>query len=221
MLSLNPRHLAGRSAGRRRRDQHGVAVLIALVALVILALSAAAVMRAVGTGSQVAGNLAFQREAVASSDQGLEAAMTWLQANLGMTTSTTASACSSGSSVLACDQAAYGYLATRTDPKDVSSSAGWAELWTSLSATVTPATASSGDAAGNTVQYLIQRMCSAAGDAVAGTCSMPASASGECGQNHAVDADTNDCSTQVYYRITVKTTGPRNTETYTQAMVVM
>jgi len=186
----------------RPRTQQGLVLFVALIVLVALALATAAMMRSVGSGQVIAGNLAFQQSAVGSSDRGLGAAV--------------ASACSVGSSVLACDQSAQGYLATRSDPASSVALDAW---WTTLAAAVTPVSLAS-DAAGNSVSYLIQRMCNATGDASGGNCAITPSST-ECGQSHNVNSGSTGCDSQVYYRITVKTTGPRNTVSYTQSMVAM
>lgn len=204
---------------RPRAAQQGVVLFIALIVLVMMALATAAMMRSASTSTLVSGNLAFQQSAIGSSDQGIERAVIWLENNNGQTSSTTATTCTDGSatSVLACDQAAQGYLATRTDP---SSSQTWADLWTQLKAAgATPGSLST-DAAGNTSTYLIQRMCSATGDAETGTCAVPPSST-ECGQSHNVNGQSTSCTSQVYYRITVRTEGPRNTVSFTQAMVAL
>lgn len=196
--------------------QQGLVLFVALIVLVALALATAAMMRSVGSGQVIAGNLAFQQSAVGSSDHGTEAAVAWLEDNKGLSSSSSASACSTGSNVLACDQSAHGYLATRSDPASSLALDSW---WTTLAATVPPVSLAS-DAAGNSVSYLIQRMCNAAGDASSGSCAITPSST-ECGQSHNVNGGSTACDSQVYYRITVKTTGPRNTVSYTQSMVAM
>jgi type IV pilus assembly protein PilX len=200
----------------RPRTQQGLVLFVALIVLVALALATAAMMRSVGSGQVIAGNLAFQQSAVGSSDRGTEAAVAWLENNKGLSSSSSASACSVGSSVLACDQSAQGYLATRSDPASSVALDAW---WTTLAAAVTPVSLAS-DAAGNSVSYLIQRMCNATGDASGGNCAITPSST-ECGQSHNVNSGSTGCDSQVYYRITVKTTGPRNTVSYTQSMVAM
>ena len=212
----HPRQAVQR-AQRPQRAQRGVSLFIALVVLVMMALATAAMLRSAGTSVLVGGNLANQQAAVGSSDQAVETAVAWLENNNGLSSSTTASACSSGSSVLACDQLTRGYVATRADP---SSSQTWADLWTTLTAAGATPVSQSTDAAGNTTAYLIQRMCSATGDAATGTCAI-APTSTECGQSHNVNNESRSCTSQVYYRITVKTSGPRNTVSYTQAMVAL
>jgi hypothetical protein len=76
------------------------------------------------------------------------------------------------------------------------------------------------DAAGNRVAYAIERLCSSTGEAATGTCAADPSTA-ECGQSHNVNSNTPGCTSQVYYRITVRTEGPRNTVSYTQAMVAL
>jgi hypothetical protein len=81
------------------------------------------------------------------------------------------------------------------------------------------------DAAGNIASYLIERMCSATGDASSlnGCSSAPSSA--YCGGSKTLDSNSGagnlSCISPVYYRITVKVAGPRNTTTYIQAMVAL
>lgn len=200
----------------RRQSQQGVVLLVALIVLVIMALATAALMRSVSSTSAIAGNLAFQQAAITSADQGMEAAVIWLENNHGQSSSATADACDTGSTVLACDQSSHGYIATRSDP---GSTQTWADLWTSLVAAGSKPVSQATDAAGNTTAYLIQRMCSAAGDASTDTGCAIQPTSTECGNSKTIDAAV--CSSQVYYRITVKTTGPRNTVSFTQAMVAL
>lgn len=204
-------------------SQQGVVLLISLIVLVIMALASVALMRSVSTANVIAGNLAFQQAATTSGDQGVETAVAWLENNNGQSTSSTANTCASGSSVLACDQGAQGYIATRTDPTN---GQAWSDLWTTLVAGGHPAVALPTDSAGNTVSYLIQRMCSGTGDANTDTnrCSTPP-ATVECGSSKTLDGNGGGgnlaCTGQVYYRITVQVSGPRSTRSYVQAMVAL
>jgi hypothetical protein len=96
-------------------------------------------------------------------------------------------------------------------------------LWDDLARLATPGSLGT-DGAGNGVAYLIQRMCSSPGDASAGACSASPT-SGTCGSSQTVGgnggAGNLSCKSQVYYRITVKVSGPRNTFSYAQAMVAL
>jgi type IV pilus assembly protein PilX len=201
----------------RRTPQKGFVLIIALVALVILTLAAIGLIRTVSSSSGIAGNLAFEQAAATSADQAVEAAVTWLENNSGQASSTTATTCSTsvGATVLACDQASYGYFASRTDP---SSSQTWSTLWTASFAANAVSLAT--DSAGNTAAYVIQRMCTSTGDASSsiGCSSSPTNIS-TTGSRKAGNLSTGNASTQVYYRITVKVSGPRNTISFTQTMV--
>lgn len=185
------------------RAQQGVVLLVALVVLVVMALSTAAMLYSTGSSTWLVGNLAFRQSAVASGDQGVEKAIAWLK-----TTS------SSSPATLYTDVTASGYHATTSD---MTGSQGPSALWSAIANGKVALTA---DAAGNQVAYAIERLCSSTGEAAVGTCSAnPATA--ECGQSHNVNSNVPGCTSQVYYRITVRTEGPRNTVSYTQAMVAL
>lgn len=210
-------------SGWDARRQRGISMLLVLLVLVVLTLAAVGLSRSTHTANVIAGNLGFQRAATSSADRGVEAAVAWLENNSGQASSATAATCASsvGSTVLACDQAARGYLALRQDP---GSSQSWSDLWDALRNAGTTPVELSNDGADNSVAYVIQRMCSSRGDPAASACStMPTAV--ECGNSMTLGGNGGggnlNCATQVYYRITVKVSGPRNTVSYTQAMVAL
>ncbi|WPB57650.1 hypothetical protein [Xylophilus sp. GOD-11R] len=207
-----------------RHRQHGFSMIVALVALVVMALAAVSLMRTVSTATLVSGNLAFEQAAVTAADIGVEAAVVWLENNSGLASSGSATACSAsvGATVLACNQLARGYIATRTDP---GASQSWGGLWDSLvSGGATPITLTD-TKTDNTAAYLIQRMCTSVGDASSAIGCSSAPSSAYCGSSKATDSNAGagniSCSSPTYYRITVKVTGPRNTTGYIQAMVAL
>jgi len=215
---LTVRHSHGRRRVTGARHQRGIVLVLALIVLVAMALAAIALTRSTYTSNAIAGNLAFQQAATTSADQGIEAAVAWLENNNGQSSSTTATTCSVGSTVLACDQASHGYIASRTDP---SSTQTWPDFWTALVTAGTTPVATSADSAGNTVSYVIQRMCSAAGDAASTTCSTPPATSSCSNCSKASDSQNLTAATQFYYRITVQVSGARSTRSYTQVMVAL
>lgn len=202
--------------------QRGISMLLVLIILMAMTLAAVGLRRSTLTANAIAGNLGMQRAAASSADQGMEVAIAWLESNSGQASSTSATACATsiGSTVLACDQPGHGYLASRADP---ASGQGWPALWDELATLATPG-ALGIDEAGNGVAYLIQRMCSSQGDASGGACSA-APTSGTCGSSQTIGSNGGagnlSCKSQVYYRITVKVSGPRNTFSYAQAMVAL
>lgn len=217
-------HAVHRAARRALpAGQQGIVLLMSLIVLVAMTLAALALTRSVYTSNAIAGNVAFQQAATHSADAGVEAAIAWLENNNGKVSSTSATAdCSGvGSTVLTCDQDAQGYVAHRQDP-GVSQS--WADFWTKNIGSLAKSLPT--DTAGNTVSYVIQRMCSGAGDAqsTSNDCTVsPTASSSTCSGGSSCDAQRVNLASisQVYYRITVKVTGPRNTQSYVQSMVAL
>jgi Tfp pilus assembly protein PilX len=212
--------------GAHRQD--GIVMILALIVLVALTLAAVALTRSVSTSNTIADNLAFQQATTHSADRGVEAAVKWLETNNGQPSSPdgTATTCGTGSTVLACDQAAQGYIAHRQDP-DLAASppVTWPAFWASLKTAGSTFTLAAVDN-GNTVSYVIQRMCTTAGDATSSTnaCSIaPAAVAGSCAGGSSCNAGgTNlNASSQVYYRITVQVSGPRNTQSFVQTIVAL
>ena len=193
-------------AGRAR--QRGVVLMIALIVLVAMTLAGIALMRSVDTTTIIAGNLAFQQSATNYGDGGTEIAVTWLQnANTGAT--------------LQADILAQGYAASRQDPVAGQS---WDAFWTSVLVPAGQVVTLAQDATtGNTVAYAIQRLCNQAGD--------PAAPSVDCAQSQSTAAVGGSSkgagvvallyNSSVYYRITTRIAGPRNTVSYVQTIVTM
>ncbi len=187
------------------RAQRGVVLFITLIVLVAMTLAGIALVRSVSTTNLIAGNLAFQQGAVFAGDTGIENAIAWLEQNNTGTT-------------LHADNSGTGYSASRQDP---TSGQSWDDFWNNqLAATAFPASPAP-DVAGNSVQYVIQRLCVSAGDpgAVGVNCATsPASDASEGGSKSAGMKSPTRSST-VYYRITSRIAGPRNTVSYVQAIV--
>ena len=198
--------------------QRGVVLMIALIMLVAMTLGAIALVRSVNITNIIAGNLAFQQGATNSGDTGIEVAINWLETNNGPGLFT--------------DQAALGYSATRGDPLVTES---WDTYWRAVlfarAVTLNPNapgtfmayTSSAPNAAGNTVSYAIQRLCAtqvAPGSQNAG-CSQPPATDSTGGSSKGAGVVALTYSSQVYYRITSRIAGPRNTVSYVQAIVAL
>lgn len=196
-----------------RMRQQGVVMIVALLLLGALTLAGVALVRSVSTSNVVAGNLAFRQASTRSADQGIETAIAWIGGQPAAT--------------LYDNATGNAYLASRTDPPAGTS---WATFFdTTLTATGAVQTMAP-DAAGNTVSYVIQRLCSgvgAPGDVDCAqqpksrsTCSQGSSCSG--GGDSMLGAGGRGPSAMavpVYYRITARSDGPRSTRSYVQAIV--
>ena len=184
--------------------QNGVVLFITLIVLVAMTLAGIALVRSVNTTNMIAGNIAFQQGATHSSDLGVETAISWLEAN-------------SGGAILQADNLAMGYVASLQDP---AAGQTWDNFWTNqLAGRVRTLTQ---DASGNTPAYVIQRMCNAAGIPTApatGCASSPVTGTPTCSKS--TPPICLNVNSQVFYRITARVAGPRNTVSFVQAIVAL
>jgi type IV pilus assembly protein PilX len=200
-----------RSRGTVPSRARGAVLFIALIVLVAMTLAGIAIMRSVDTATLIAGNLAFKQGTVQSSDNGVEVAYQWL-------VSSRSTLATSDSGV-----GGKGYISALASPI-------WSNPGTWGNSVVVGT-----DGAGNTISYLIHRMCNCANTAYNGNCTggesnqcaldNPVAASappapGE-GESFTVGAPGYLQDPKVYYRITVRSQGPRSTVSYIQAMVAI
>lgn len=192
-----------RMSGMRYR-QRGVTLFLAMIVLVAMLLSGVALFRTVDTGVLVAGNVAMQKGATRQGDQGTEDAVLWLTTALP--------------SDLYDNQPGHGYVANAINDQPAGTQT-WADWWAIYANTHAPVTLSLDSQTGNTVSYFVQRLCSAIGApyTAAVTCVGPPESSSLGGsKGFAVKLQR---ATAVYYRITSRITGPRNTVSYVQTVI--
>lgn len=184
--------------------QQGVALIIALIVLLGMTLAAIGLIRSVDTANMVVGNLAFQQSATHSADVGVETAISWLQANTGALNS---------------DDTSNGYFATASNQNpNVAIGQSWDAFWKSNLAQY--AKVLNRDQAGNVVHYVIHRQCSfALSPTQGGGCASSPEASVATGNAEEAGEVQLTANASVYYRITVRVTGPRNTVSYVQVVV--
>lgn len=216
--SNQPIHSTFKARGTRavaRARQEGVVLLISLIVLVAMILAALAMMRSVDTGTLVAGNIAFRQGGVQSGDGGIEAARQWLLSN---------------QTVLNADIPTSGYYSTRQDNVDFTGnrSSGSSDNvdWDGTNpllpakATVLPLDTTTG----NTVAYVINRLCSIPGDQNGpGQSCTTSTITAQGSTQDVADYSTYGLTTtaQVYFRVTARILGPKNTITFVQAVVMV
>ena len=197
-----------------QRSQRGVVIFIALIVLVAMTLAGIAMMRASGSAMLTAGNLGFRQNATASGDLGLESARTWLSLQ--------------GPVTLELRNPSRGYYATWNDKEPVVAGEVFDPLlwgasnWNNAGRAVQVNNGAT-DAAGNKVSFVIHRMCAVPG-ATSGT---GAPANQECvtvsdpGKGGPKEAGSPALTgvSQVYFRVTARIEGPKNTVSYVQTMV--
>jgi type IV pilus assembly protein PilX len=197
----------------RRTGQQGMVLLVALVVLVAIMIAGIAMMRSVDTATLVAGNLAFEQAATNAADKGIEQAIAMLQTK-------------SASNTLDSNDPTNGYQATlqAQTTQATSDNPGpgvtWQAFWDQKLASW--AYDAGTDQFGNHIFFVVHRECANA---------MPPGAGGQCVSSPAVTTATGNsqeageielqAAKQIYYRITVRVSGPRRTESYVQSFVAM
>lgn len=204
--------------------ESGVMLLFTLIILVLMTLGGIALMRSMNTTNMIAGNMAFQQSTTQSADTGVEAAIAWLESNNAI------------SGVLYTSLPSFGYSASSTN---LTSDQLGEEFWNlmtpggvcylPLAGNACSASHGLTDAAGNNVSFMIQRLCNGTGDPTSNSCeivpgSSAATATANSGSNEGAGEEVISSvgvNTSVYYRITVRVIGPRNTTSYIQSIVSM
>lgn len=194
--------------------QKGLVLFIALIALVAMSLAAVALIRSVDTNTLIAGNVSSKQAATASADSGIEAAVSWLTST--ETANTTKNVLTDSSHAFNNDNAAKGYYSNANPALDLFANATW------TTSTVAPIT----DSSGNSVRYIIQRMCRTANQPVQNSdCLFSSELEDKNGQDIPLPPKVcqgTGCpkSGQApVIRITARAVDPRNTVSYVQAFV--
>jgi type IV pilus assembly protein PilX len=187
-------------------------------------LAAVALIRSVDTNTLIAGNLAFQQSATSSADAGLEAAITQLA---GMRDD----AANAGKNVIQNATHTLNITNLGTRPGYFSSVGATLITAAQLMADSTWSTAGNAvslpqDASGNTVQYIIQRMCRFGNVAIKDAdCLFSAATVDDGGKQIKLSEDVcegNNCPSSGQtpeVRVTVRVTGPRNSVSFVQAFI--
>jgi type IV pilus assembly protein PilX len=189
------------------RRERGIVLFVALIVLVVMALTGLAMIRQSGTGLSIAGNLGMRQNAVRGADLGTEAANTWL---LGLLNTPGA---------LDANVPGQGYFSDwgTTDPTRLTGDPTLYD-WTG-SVLVT-----GDDGVGNEVRYIVERLCQTPneGIGVAGQ-ECVQSPQGVTDKSGTCDNYPKGCFAQtmsVHYRVSSRVKGPRNTISYIQVMLV-
>jgi Tfp pilus assembly protein PilX len=215
-----PAHLP--SSGKPARKQRGIVLFFALVALLVLSLAAVALIRMVDTSAIIAGNLAFKQAATNSGDTGIDAAITWMAGV--QAAQTTVNVLTDANHTFNLDNAASGYYSSVHDePSDPAYINLFADAtWTNASSALVGTDPNTG----NTIRYIIQRLCRSANTAVRDAqClfSGPDQDTGETDirlpQEVCVGPGCPAPGQAPITRITSRVTGPKNTVSYVQAFV--
>lgn len=188
-------HPTRRQTGSHARSQQGVVMYVAIVVLIVMTLAGLAMMKQLGGSLSIAGNVAFKQGATSVADVGIEAGRAWIIAN---------------KAVLDQDNFAAGYHSsweTGIDP---------AQFDWDVAGVATTGTS-------DTARFIIHRLCrvpNASANAAAQQCSDVAGANGGGGKGGiSYGQIPASPALQPYFRVTARVDGPRNTISYTQAVM--
>ncbi len=190
---------------RVRRDrQEGAVLFIAMISLVVMILAAIALMRATGTAGTISGNMAFKEAATQAADTGVELAFAAMPNIISTSVES---------------DIANQYFATQqpVDSKGMPTTIDWTKVAChDNSGNPSNATISCSDKSSYRVQYVIDRQCTGTLPIVniVNQCvvqSLQADGSHKAGGVNFTGA------TKVFYRVTVRVLGPRDTSSLVQA----
>lgn len=201
--------------------QAGVVLVITLIVLVALSLAAIILFRKVDMAMLIAGNIAFKQGTTLAGDRGVEAARSWLNANQGVPLEGDKAIAAPVFATATANayHASFPYNsnpALRIDFHRRDASAGNDFDW-ATAATLPP----SGANDPYTIQYVIHRLCDSPGKPTSVSCQRSsvggASASTKGAPSYGSYALAT--ATQIYYQVTVRVSGPRNTVSYIQVIL--
>lgn len=193
---------------RRRKGalaSRGIVLPFTLVALVVVLLAGVALIRALDVSLLQAGNLAFRRDLANQAERGFSKAGTLLSSG-ALSTEASREA----------DSLANNYVASRL----ASNAQGIPTVLVNDSAFTTAGFTGADitdSATGVTVRWVIDRQCAATGSALSTSCATASRSTDSAADDRykLVNAET-----QPVYRISVRATGPRNTQAFFQSTVV-
>jgi Tfp pilus assembly protein PilX len=188
----------------RTGRQHGVVLFVALIVLIIMTLAGLALLRQMGVGTSIAGNVAFKESATSVADRGTEFARNWITTNRPTE---------------AFDAFASGYYSSWTGP--------WGTTVDPTQFTWTNANSvqlTDDDAqTGNTARIIIQRLCAVANlpsnDPTQNCSSSAAPNQGQSQGGASYGTPSSPPQAAAYYRVTSRVTGVRGTVSYTQVIL--
>jgi Tfp pilus assembly protein PilX len=184
-------------------------LIIALIVLVSMTLAAIGMSRSIDTANVVAGNLAFKQSTISSADFGIANAYNWLSAN-SVGTALQNTALNNG----------YFSSSPAVEPN-------WYDMANWGNAVVLNGGVP--DNAGNTVRYVIHRMCTEPDTAYNGNngvaanqCALTFPTGGSSsGGSMSVGSTQFQGIPQLYYRVTTRVDGPHNTVSVIQMSILI
>jgi Tfp pilus assembly protein PilX len=206
--------------------QNGFVLFMTLMILVLMSIAGLALMRAVDNSTLVAGNIGYKQAAIISSNSAIVAATTAMAAEATLTTKDIANgyyATPDGANTTPNVQLDWTGQTTPGDSTDDVDWDGTIAAAPTKAKQVTFSTGSTTDSSGNRAYYVINRLCDDEGSPGGINCATSDSQTAAVGSTKsgaAYGQKPLTVTSQIYYRITVKVVGPKNTVSYAQNFVL-
>jgi type IV pilus assembly protein PilX len=188
--------------------QRGVVLFVALIVLIIMTLAGLALLRQMGAGTSIAGNVAFKESATSVADRGTEFARNWITGNRPAE---------------AFDLFTAGYHSSWTGPGAWGDSVDPTKFdWSNTYSVLLPANPDDAQT-GNSARIIIQRLCALPNlpsNAATQNCSSSAARNqgqSQGGTSYGTPAPLLQAAP--YFRVTSRVTGVRGTVSYTQVIL--
>jgi type IV pilus assembly protein PilX len=199
--------MMGRLQFASQARQRGVVLIFSLLVLLIMAIGAVAILRSVNTSLASSGNLAFHRDLVNQAEQAVSVVMTEFKTNgppIGLNP-TTASLPAANYSATTLPTNAQGVPLALLD--DTNDATGFLSVGTAANDIVPTPTSQV------TIRYVIDRLCTNPGTSNSANCvqSTGLPTGGTANRNTAVAPPS-----ATVYRVSVRVTGPRQTQAFLQ-----
>lgn len=186
---------------KKLKKEKGMVLIFALVILAAMIIAVLALLRTNDTSNSLTTNMLLKEGALISGNNGLEEAINTLN--------------SMGTVDLRTNHPDKGYYSTGQTTLNLKTGINWEGSGNGVLAKRLPK-----DDLQNNVSYIIHRMCETAGPVETSGCVTNLQAGGsELSSKGGSGLTPLSGTVNVYYRITVKVTGPKDTEGYLQAMV--
>lgn len=195
----------------------GAVLAVVLIVLVIMMLGAASLMRSVDTSALLSGNLAFKRLSVNTASVGLNAAFDMIKKPDFVSYADSDEGCNAAATDPSCTHRSK-WIAMNYSPRLLEADASGVPL---IMKGTTPAmdsifgTRNKSVVEGNTIRFLIERMCTDYGASDEKKCSV----SDRVERGGTYRYDKPGTISLPLYRVTVRVDGLRNTQTYAQAIM--
>lgn len=192
--------------------QRGIIVVFTLIAVVLLLIASVALVRSFDTALSIAGNMGFKRDLVNQSERGISNAIKTVSSggNLYLDSARWNSSAINNYSAVALDSDVHGIPNILLNDT----------LWTASNMNPTDITDTS---TGISVRYVIDRQCPSVGPAgpLTSTCVLSNFLTLDAGSPRPYGTQTLPDGFRIVYRISVKVTGPRHTQTFVQSVITL